>query len=473
LDQIGDEQPEVERGSFVNHFFLSYARGDDDEYVQRFYSDLCREIRVDKGLGRGERVGFLDSTSIRVGSHWSKELVTALTECAVFLPLYAPGYFLSEFCGREWAAFEYRLRQHRDSPDTAGGFIPVVWLQPRHLPEAATTLQYSCGTFGKAYGEYGLRQLIRLRRYEDDYRETVTALAAEIARIARRCTAVPSPLDVDLATLTSAFHRPGSPARAVDDVPYEPSGPSPAAAAPKPRGDAGPAPADEGLAPIETGSVPVEGSPLAKGDNRHVHFVIASTGRDEIQTVRSCLTCYGTTEQHWAPYRPALPEPLGPFACEIAAGQRLRAELAGLDDLPDRLDRANERNQIVVLLVDPWTTRVSGYGQALLDYDRRNEPTVPVLVAVSDHDPETRENRESLKRAVVETFPNNSARSDPIFHPDVRSPEQFAEKLDKALQIALNRLMRRGTVFRVPPREATFPRVVLDSPDSLSNRRSP
>jgi hypothetical protein len=85
---IREEQPQPSGGESVNRFFLSYARGDDDEYVQRFYLDLCREIRVCEGLPRGERVGFMDTASIRVGAKWPNELVAALKECGVFLPLY-------------------------------------------------------------------------------------------------------------------------------------------------------------------------------------------------------------------------------------------------------------------------------------------------------------------------------------------------------------------------------------------------
>ncbi|MDQ1288589.1 MAG: hypothetical protein QG622_2154 [Actinomycetota bacterium] len=438
----------------MSHFFLSYARGDDDEYVQRFFVDLCREIRVTKGLRQGERVGFMDSAVTRFGAEVPRELTQALLESAAFLPLFAPGYFLSRSCGRERATFEYRLKHYHGSPDNAGDIIPVLWMNFPRPPGSAEYPSYPPGMFGNAYAEHGLRQLIRLRRYEDDYRETVSAFATEIVKVADRRTAASQVIDMDPSALTSAFHQ--AEGRAEERFTVG-SGTSDRNGLNRPLA---------GTTPDEHARAGVPNGP------RHVHFVIASADRDEIHTVRSSLTCYGPTAQHWAPYRPSLPEPLGPYACAIAAGQQFKAELAGLDDLPERLDRASRRNQIVVILVDPWTARVACYGEALLDYDRRNEPTVPVLVAVSDQDPETFRNRDSLARTVEETFPKNSTRSDPLFHPDVRNPEQFAATLDEALQIALNRLMRQGTVFRVPPRAATLPRVVLESPDSYSNRRS-
>lgn len=431
----------------MNHFFLSYARGDDDEYIQRFHQDLCREIRVQEGLPRGEPVGFMDSASLPIGSQWSSELTTALMNSAVFLPLYAPGYFLSERCGQEWAAFERRLARHHDAPGATGGFVPVVWLRPSFIPEAARSLQYHSGAFGHAYAEYGLRQLIRLRRHKDDYEETVTALALEVVRIARRYVAPTETLDLFLLSFTDV------------ESAFQPQGPRPPLRRPPMH------------VPQDAHPSPSEPEAPSSGGPRHVHFVIASTGRDEIRAVRSFLDCYGSSAQHWAPYRPELPEPLGPYACEIAAGHQLRAEIAVLDDLPERIDRAKERNQIVVLLVDPWIASIAGYGDTLLAYDRRNEPTVPVLVALSDQDQETREHRDVLARAVIHSFPNNSMRNDPIFRPDVRNPGQFATELGQTLQIAINRLMKRGTVFRVPPGPPAPPRAILEGPDSLSNRR--
>ena len=43
------------------YFFLSYARGDDDEFVRTFYADLCTELRSRAGLrGTNDQIGFFD-----------------------------------------------------------------------------------------------------------------------------------------------------------------------------------------------------------------------------------------------------------------------------------------------------------------------------------------------------------------------------------------------------------------------------
>jgi FxsC-like protein len=192
--------------------------------------------------------------------------------------------------------------------------------------------------------------------------------------------------------------------------------------------------------------------------------VIASAGRDEMVGVRNSLQYYGPTVHHWAPYRPELDEPLGTYASAIAGRQRFGAELAGLDGLPDRMDRAKGRNEIVVLLVDPWIARIASYGASLIAYDQLNKPSSPVLVVVSDRDEETVRHRDELAESLAATLPNNWIREDSIFREEVKDAEQFARDLQATLDEALNRLLKRGTVFRRPPMEASVPRPVLEGP---------
>lgn len=402
-----------------------------------------------EGIRQGEAVGFIDVDSIRLGASWPGELLAALAECAVFLPLYSPSYFLSEYCGKEWATFAYRMERHYEHTGVmAEGFVPIVWFQPTRVPGVAQTVHYNTVALGTAYAEWGLRQLIRLRRFEDEYQETVTALAAQIVAIAERSQLLPSLPDLPFDEMESPFQVPTLTRR------DEPNRRLPSRGV-LPHGSV------EG---VETTAGP--GQTRAIGGSRHVSFVIASTGSDEARTVRSTVECYGPTARHWMPYRPAMTRPLGGFACEIAVRQQFGADLAELDTLDDRIAEANRDNTIVVLLVDPWIARIAGYNARLEAYDRRNEPTVPVLIAMNDQDDETRRCREALDEAVSRAFPNNMLRQDIIFRPAVDSAEQFVEDLQLVLQEAVNRLLRRGTVRRRPPMEAAPARPVLEGPST-------
>jgi FxsC-like protein len=440
--------PEFEVGDAVRYFFLSYAHGDDDEYVQRFYQDLCREIRVRKGLRQNKPVGFMDIHSVRLGKRWPSELVTALSECPVFLPLYSPGFFRSEFCGKEWAAFKYRCDYYFERTGTLlENIVPIMWFQPTMVPEIAQSINYTNVALGGVYAEWGLRQLIRLKRYEDDYQEAVTALAAQVVAISERNHLVSERPSLSFEDLSSPFHHTmaadGGAAQSIGQRSMFPIRKV----------------SSQGTTTASTGGPPQPGS-------HHVYFVIASAGSEEVRSVRSVLDCYGPTARHWMPYQPVMPRPLGNFACEIAGRQHFGSELADLDDLPDRIEAAHRENRIVVLLVDPWAARISGYSAKLADYDRRNEPTVPVLIALNEEDTETRRCREMLEDTVDHVFPQNMVRQDSIFRPAVGSAEQFAQDLQFVLQEAVNRLLRHGVVRRRPPLKVTSVRPVLEGPSA-------
>lgn len=437
------------------YFFLSYARGDDDEYVQRFYRDLCREVRVRGGLSSGTEVGFVDVENVPLGANWLEELVAALSTCAVFLPLYSPGYFASEPCGKEWAAFTNRMTRHRrDTGSVAKNLIPILWYKPIAIPEVAQPIQYNWMALGPVYAEYGLRQLVRLQRFTDDYMELVTKLANEIVTMADSHSLVEGDPATSFDGLVSPFRMARAPIASHPALP---------AAAGTGTLDADPAVIVEGDDPVATAN-----STRRAG---HVHFVVAATSREKMGRVRSGLQYYGASPTEWAPYRPDLPDALGAYAGVIAGKRHLGWELGDLGDLPQRMDASRVKNQIVVLLVDPWIARVAGYGESLLEFDRRNEPTSPVLIPFSDADEETVHHREALRDDVERIFPNNEMRQDSIYRPDVQNAQDFATQLHQALEKALNRLLRRGHVYRTPPVVASMSRPVLEGPDSISNRR--
>ena len=78
------------------YFFLSYARtpkrdpGDKenpDRWVHKLYKDLCNAILQMTDVQPAE-AGFMD-TENKLGAEWSPELMTAIKNCRVFVPLYS------------------------------------------------------------------------------------------------------------------------------------------------------------------------------------------------------------------------------------------------------------------------------------------------------------------------------------------------------------------------------------------------
>jgi FxsC-like protein len=410
------QQRHARVGGRVLYFFLSYARGDDDVYVERFFQDLCTEVRVLTGARRDEKVGFFDNDSMELGTEWPQALATALATCQSFLALYSPAYFLSEPCGKEWSIFRERARQYEHEAGVAtSALIPLLWVTPPQLPPAAQTLQYTNHSLGSAYNNGGLRQLLRLQRNRDAYLEFVSALAARIVESAHR-HAVPELIEVpDFDAVPSAFH----------DTPVP---------------------------------VPAQASP-----SQVVHFVVAATTRSEAQSLRTDTRYYGDRPQDWAPYRPGHDSPICEYATRVAARSRFQAAVATIDELDDRIMEARRHNQIVVLLVDAWSTKVDRHWRKLREYDQRNEPTTAVLIPWSHEDDETSLNVQ-LAELVRQTFLNNSLRRDDVmFRPSVLSHEAFVADLPIVLEVARNRVFTRGTVYRRPP-EPPGQRPILEGP---------
>jgi FxsC-like protein len=204
-------------------------------------------------------------------------------------------------------------------------------------------------------------------------------------------------------------------------------------------------------------------APPPVGTSQVVHFVVAATTRPEAETLRSDTRYYGARPQDWAPYRPGLDGALCEYARRVAARSRFQATVATIDELDDRIQQARQHNQIVVLLVDAWSTKVARHQRKLSEYDQRNEPTTAVLIPWNHEDDETRLNVE-LAELVRQTFLNNTLRRDDVmFRPNVLSHEAFGADLPVVLEVARNRVFTRGTVYRRPP-EPQAQRPILEGP---------
>src|SRR5579859_3973830 len=135
------------------YFFLSYARTprrdpadkeNPDRWVHRLYKDLCNEILQLTDVQPAE-AGFMDMEN-KIGAEWSPELMTAIKNCRVFMPLYSRRYFESDNCGREWFAFARRQVNHRArGGERVDAIVPALWtrLDRGKIPAIAQTYQYA------------------------------------------------------------------------------------------------------------------------------------------------------------------------------------------------------------------------------------------------------------------------------------------------------------------------------------------
>jgi FxsC-like protein len=420
------------------YFFLSYARGDDDPFVQRFFRDLSSEVRSHAGLGANEEVGFFDAHSLEVGAAWSTRLVRALSQCRSFVALCSPRYFVSEPCGKEWAFFAERVReyehQRRQQP---AALLPLLWLPPRQLPPVVAALQYDNRDLPEAYRRAGLRQLMRLQRHQDSYLELVSELAQQIVETADTHGLPNRPFEVDFEAIPSVFH---------------------------------PSASESPRANSSNRVGPAEG----ERSTHYVHFVVSAPARADLATkelapVRTSHGYYGASPLDWAPYRqPTLNSPIVRYAREIAAQRSFESGVDDISNLEERLELALRNNHIVVLLVDAWSTRLPAHRQALAQcdrYDRRRpESTVAVMVPSNTDDGETQLNWRQLGDSLRAIFVNRTANGDEVmFRQSILTHDAFNADLQVVLEVARNRIFVRGTVFR-PVRGEPDPRPILEAP---------
>jgi FxsC-like protein len=435
------------------YFFLSYAHEGDPTEVQTFYDKLSAEVGDLAGEEVGVNVGFYDQR-ISLGTEWTEHLTTALSSCRCFVALISPRYFQRHNCGREWGVFESRLTDYQR---THGGLppvlFPVLWI-PTAMPDLVQRFQWADGAVGGGnYKDLGLRQIQRLQQFSDDYIKLVSRLAQKI--VDAQSHPIPAPrTPVSFSTAPDVF------------APHRP---------PLPRGGTaqaqtpGQLPAPRQTPETERSATPEPATSVeATAGTRHVNLVVVAGARNEMQATgqRKDLDYYGPTVRDWAPYSPENDRSLSQQATVIAIDRNFHVDVDDTSRLEWRLNDAQAKNQLVVLLVDPWSVFLADREEALRAYDRRNEPTSALLIPFSKTDPETQDHADVLAGLLSGVIVRTVRAAGPMFRTGLGAPGEFTPALEEVLEIAQNRLFNTGQVqVRFVP--SAMQRPILEGPGSL------
>jgi len=429
------------------YFFLSYARDDDSASIQQFYQDLCAEVREHAGLDRGTEVGFLDVHSMDIGVPWSARLVRELARCGTFLALISRRYLSSEMCGREWTVFARRLSSSvAPGEETPPALLPLQWIPQQVLPQVVGEFQYQNDLLPPAYEARGLRQMIRLDRYRNDYLEFVDMLAQQIVRLAEEDAVAPSTLPLDIAEVRSAFHQPILVREAA-----APTGPTAKPAAAN-NHEVGVAPAS---AVATTGTGGATSTTGAADGGQGVRFVVAAPSITDLRSASIAplgreTHFYGPAATDWAPYLPELATSLATYAQQVADQQQFSSIVTDVASLPEALAEARSTGDAVVLLIDLWVTYLEDSRRILRQYDRPEpndaEPPTAVMVPVSAADPHTQERHEELTHALRDLLSNRLGSLDGVMS---RTSILSVRSFDADLRVVLERV--RNRVFRTRP----------------------
>jgi len=193
-------------------FYLSYSRVDDSPYIKKFYGDLSVEVRQRMGIPEHE-VGYFDGTRIEPGMRWDTQILDALQNSRVLIPMLSRGYLHSEFCGKEWQFFRFREEATINALPSAAGYrsaiMPVLWQPeeylPKPLPAAISNLQYTHPRLGEDYVRHGLLRLMKLHKHRDEYYEFLYNFANELCDTARSSKLLRLENPPPINELTSAF----------------------------------------------------------------------------------------------------------------------------------------------------------------------------------------------------------------------------------------------------------------------------
>lgn len=196
-------------------FYLSYAHSrtqrregnSSDRRVEQLFGDLSDHLGDLIHRSTGADIGFIDR-SIGLGERWRSEVTHALETCQVFVALTSVPYFQSEWCGREWAAFESRTITSPTGPSPRGtNILPVLWAPnlSSRVPTAVAEIQSFQPRNGpelSSYREHGLLGL-QVMGQSEAYQSIVWQLANRVAELYYANTVLPRQLSID--NLPNAF----------------------------------------------------------------------------------------------------------------------------------------------------------------------------------------------------------------------------------------------------------------------------
>jgi FxsC-like protein len=404
-------------------FFFSYTRGNNDPYLKKFFDDLAEEVRTLRGLPAGAEVGFFDQRDLELGEDWDAGLVDALQSAKVMVAIASPGYWKSEYCGKEWALFRARVMQAAAASGKPAPLLkPVVWVPFKidELPAAVTSGQLTFGDPQAIHNQRGMRYLLKqIQEQRAAYNDVVDALAREIVDAADQHPLAPLPAVPQLAKVAPAF--------------------------------------GGRLAPVAAGGVasaPIVASPSGP---KHVAFIYVAAHPQSFGAARKAEPYVEAGGPDWKPFYPVNTTRVHRFVQSIVAGDDLDFTSETMPfgaNLIARIDEAWRQRQIVVLVVDPWSVhwdaqRAAPEYQALLhELDCRLDYHWCVLVPWNENDADAMAERDAITATVRSTFDRHANLApNPMFYRDgIRSADDLKRSLGDVLTRLKEEIKKRAPV---------------------------
>jgi hypothetical protein len=182
-----------------------------------FFRDLSQDVGQLVARRAGADPGFIDR-GMHAGVDWEHEILTAVGTCQVLIALVSSPFKKSEWCGREWHAFDRRRVWRRSDKTLATEppcILPVIWaphadestpgkIRGRQLFVPGQISDIHIGPVYQREGLYGLYMTGLTTGQTSAYRATVWRLALEIQRLVRAYWVEPD-IPPNVKSLTNVF----------------------------------------------------------------------------------------------------------------------------------------------------------------------------------------------------------------------------------------------------------------------------
>ena len=380
--------------------YMSCSEGErNDDDCRTFFNDLTRRLQH---LFPGRELRYLDEGNAENPTLWSPWSLRAMREAQVLVCLFSKAFFNSLYCGQVWRAFLTRWETENQTQPCPLIF-PVMWGSPDEYPAILPVLarevvpQYAGP--GTTYAEKGLRFLLRQAKafrgqHQAEYDALLDSFASALAQMSQH-NSLPTDIDVPaLSGIDSAFYQSWQdPARTV--------GPG------------------------------------------YVKFIYLAGRTGELQPLRRS-GAYGEEPKDWVPYHPESPLDIHSFSYDAARKADMKFDSIMLNNkFVDNIRAADDRRNITMVLVDPWTIQLAAYGELAKQYDAMELPWSTVLVCWNGSDRETGSLRAKLEAQLRRVFERKiQARNPKRWRDGIDAVAMLRSELDTALLSAKNEIVQ-------------------------------
>jgi FxsC-like protein len=195
---------------------------------------------------------------------------------------------------------------------------------------------------------------------------------------------------------------------------------------------------------------------------RHAKFVFVAGKRDEMETIRTNLNCYGNERREWRPYQ-------GDQTCSVEFLSQGATQSEGIsyrflpfdDQLLDQMREAEGDNNLVIIVVDPWVMQLqnNNYKKLMMDYDEGTFLNSGVIIPWNLADEETEVNQTKLRGGITEVFLRNIIHGNSVLRDNIQSKDEFEMELRKVINQIRLRIARSSELSRPVRSENSIPTV--------------